>query len=181
MPGITGLGRIVTGQEADVRREGARAVADGWTFRTPERADLVVVGVGRPGLATSLEVLAEALLTAMNLVRHGGKIVALSRATGPVGPSLKRLAHAGEPRRGLVALKGREADFDYLVALSFAQVGTWADIYLFSDLAADVVEDWSMIPLGKPEEARRLITTAPSVIVVSHADRTRAVVNVYEG
>ncbi len=175
MAGTTGIGRVVTGLESVVRAEGCRLVDDSWTFRTPERADLVVVGVGSPGVSTSLAVLADALLTGMNLVRHGGKIVAISHASGPVGPSLKRLAQAGDPRRAVNALKGREADADYQVASSLAKVGSWADLYILSDMPAEALEDWSMIPLGKPEEVRRLVATAMSVIVVNHADRTRAV------
>ncbi len=176
MPGTSGLARIVTGQEKDVCRVGSRVVADHWTFRVPERADLVLVGVSRPGLATSLKVLADGFLTAMSLVRHGGKIVLVSRASGAVGPSLKRLAQAGEPRRAISALKGREGEPDYFVAMVLAKAGAWADLYLLSDLPSESVEDWSIIPLGKPEEARRLVASTPSVIVVSHADRTRAVV-----
>jgi hypothetical protein len=51
-----------------------------------------------------------------------------------------------------------------------------ADVYLLSALADDLVEDLGMIPLSRPAEALRLAAASDSCLVVSQADRTRAVV-----
>ena len=92
---------------------GARTALD-----VPDRfaAELVVVGIGRPGAVASLESLADGLATACRLVQHGGKIVVLSRATGDIGPSLRSLIDADDPKRGLAALRGHDLDADYLIA-----------------------------------------------------------------
>jgi lactate racemase len=175
VPGASGMVEVVAGLERAVRDEGSAAVDRAWAFRAETRAEVVVAGIGRPGAASRIEDLAEGLATATRLVRRGGKIVALSRAGGPIGPALRRLIGAGDdPRAGLAALRGHEADPDYPSALQMARALAWADVYLLSDLGRDDVEDLSMIALDRPEEGRRVVASAASCLVVSQAERTLA-------
>jgi hypothetical protein len=172
--GVGGLTEAVAGLESSVRAEGIAALDRLWTFDAGARAELVVAGVGRPGRATSIDELAEGLATAARLVRRGGKVVVLSRAEGEFGPGLRRLMGADDPRAGEASLRGHESDRDYPAARRFAHALAWADVYLLSDLPADEVEDLSIIALGRPEEARRLVAAAGSCTFVSQAERTRA-------
>jgi nickel-dependent lactate racemase len=172
MPGARGVARVVAGLDASVREEGRAAVARSWTFRAESRADLVIAGIGRPGRPSGIEDLADGLATAANLVRRGGKIVILSRAEGSPGPALQRLVGA-EPA-GPAALRGAEGEADYPAARQVARALAWADVYLLSSLGDDVAEDLSMIPLGRPEEARRLAVASASCLLLSQADLTRA-------
>ena len=176
LPGVLGVSRIVAGLESAVRSEGAAAVDEIWSFEVEERADVVVAGIGAPGRPTSIDDLAEGLSTATRLVRRGGKIVALSRAQGEIGPALRRIAGAENPRAALNRLRGHEADADYLAARRLADSLAWADVYLHSALDPGLVEDLGLIALGRPEEARKLASAAPSCILISQADRTRALV-----
>ncbi len=176
LAGHSRVARVIAGLETAVRSEGAQAIDDAWTFRVDDRADVVVVGVGVPGQPTSLNDLALGLLTATRLVRRGGKIVALSKARFETGPALSRLRGVENPRSALNRLRGREADIDYPAARIIAETLAWADVYLHSSVDPDLVEDLAMIPLERPSEAIKLVGQAPSCILVSQADRTRALV-----
>jgi hypothetical protein len=175
-PGTSGLRRVIAGLESTIRDLGSHEVDGDWSFRVDERAELVVVGIGRPGHPTGFDDLAEGLTAATQLVQHGGKIVALSRTAGPIGPAVGRLIQAGDNHAGLAALRGHEADPDFLAARQLARATSWADVYLLSGLGSDIVEDLSMIYLDRPEEARPLVARSRSAIVVSQADLTRAAV-----
>jgi lactate racemase len=174
VPGASGVSGIVAGLASSVLEQGTRAVDESWTFRAEERAELVVVGIGGPGRPSRVEDLAAGLATATDLVRRGGKVVVLSRVGGDLGPALQRLAGAGEPEAGLPALRESVGEPDYPAALQLANALAWADVYLLSSLEDQVVEDLSMIPLGGPNEARRLAGGAASCLFLSQAELARA-------
>jgi nickel-dependent lactate racemase len=174
VPGLGGVAGIVAGLDSEVREEGIRAVDRSWSYRAARRADLIVVGIGGPGRPAVIDDLAEGLATASRLVRHGGKIVALSRAGGTIGPALRRLAESDDPRPGPGVLRGLEGEADYLAARRLAQALAWADVYLLSSLPEEDVDDLAMVALGRPEEARRLASASPSCLFVSQAEWTRA-------
>ena len=67
-------------------------------------------------------------------------------------------------------LHGHEKDDDFPIASRIADAVAWADVFLYSRLSRELVEDLSMVPLEKPDQARRLVAQAGSVTVVSRAD-----------
>ena len=172
VPGIVGPAEVVAGLDSVVREQGAEAIDRFWKFRVETRAELVVAGIGRPGLPTTLEELADGLSTAARLVERGGKIVILSRAAGWLGPAFQKLVAVDNPRVALKALRGHEADLDYSAARSLASALAWADVYLLSSLKADDVEDLSMVPLERADEARRLVSASRSCLFLSQAELT---------
>ncbi len=174
VPGARGFAELAAGRESSVCEQGIAWLDELWTFRPDSCAEMVIAGIGSPGVPTSLESLAAGLTTARRLVQHGGKIVVLSHAAGPVGPALRCLIDAGGPEGGPTTLRGHEKDEDYYIASRIAQAVSWADVFLYSDLNRDLVEDLSMTPLEKPEQARRLVAQARSASVVSLADWTCA-------
>jgi nickel-dependent lactate racemase len=173
LPGASGPVQVLAGLESTVRDEGVRAVDRSWTFDVPSRAELVLVGIGQPGLPTGIEHLARALASAARLVVHGGKIVALSRAEGPIGPAVGRLLTLEDPRLAPAALKGLETAPDYTAARQLARVLPWADVYLLSAMGAEPFEDSAIVALDRPEEARRLVAASHSCVILSHADYAR--------
>ncbi len=176
VPAVGGFVDLLAGRDRSVCDQGIAWLDQHWTFRADSRAEVVVAGIGHSGDATSLEALAEGLSTATRLVQHGGKIIVLSRATGTVGPALGCLIEAGDAERGKSLLRGHESDPDFHVASRIAQAVSWADVFLYSALPRDLVEELSMIPIEKPEQARRLVAQGRSASFVSQADRTRAFV-----
>jgi hypothetical protein len=174
LPGADGLLEVVAGRDASVRDRGIAELERNWTFRAPARAELVVAGVGRPGTPATLEDLTDALLTATRLVQHGGKIILLSRASGPIGPSLRRLMEVEDPKNAAAALRGHEAFEDYRVARRLARAMAWADLFIHSALEPQVVEDLSIVALERPEQARRLVANSGSTSFISRAELTLA-------
>jgi nickel-dependent lactate racemase len=170
----SGTAEAVAGLDSAVRDEGARAVDRAWTFEAESRAGLVVVGIGRPGIPTRIEDVAEGLANAARLVERGGKIVALSRAEGPIGPAFRRLIDVDDPRLAPAALRGLEAEPDYIAAQLAAQAIAWADVYLLSGLEPDAVEDSSIIRLDRAEDVRRLVANSRTCLFLSQAESARA-------
>jgi hypothetical protein len=176
VPGVAGPAEIAAGLAESVRDRGIEAIDRLWCFQPPARADCVVVGIGASGRHAGIDELVEGLATGSRLVRQGGKIVALSRARGSIGPSLQRLIEAGETENAAAALRGHESDADSVAGRRLAQVLAWADVYLLGELDRQIVEDLSMIPLDHVDDARRLVARSPSCMLVSQAELTRAVV-----
>ena len=117
-------------------------------------------GSAGPGPRRGSTTLAAGLTTAARLVRHGGKIVALSRRRRfHPGPALSPASlQSGRPEarprtparpRSRGRLPGRHLAW---VARALA----WADVFLWSALDPEIVADLSMIVLDRPEEAARL-------------------------
>jgi hypothetical protein len=173
-PGRSGFAEVVAGLSTSVRDQGGKLLERDWEFRAETRAELVVAGVGRPGIRTGLDELVAGISAAAELVQHGGKIAVLSRAEGAVGPALGRLIEAGEPRLGAKALRSHERDEDYSIAVRLNQALAWADVYLLSALDPQVVEDLSMIPLTRAGEAARLVAGSRSCTLLSQAELVRA-------
>jgi len=176
VPGRSGLAEAWGGLAEPVRDLAIGAVDRLWSFRPPTRAECVVAGIGSPGVPTGIDELVEGLVTASRLVTHGGKIVALSRTQGVIGPSLQRLTDAGDPKNAPAALRGHDSDPDSVAGRRLARVLAWADVYLYSGIDRQVVEDLSMVPIDHLDDARRLVARSSSCLLVSHADLTRGTV-----
>jgi hypothetical protein len=172
--GTRGPAEVIAGLESVVRTDGARLLDQAWTFESSTPAELVMVGIGQPGVPTTLENLGEGLANAARLVARGGKIVALSRAAGPIGPAFRQLIELDDPRLAPAALRGHETEADYTAAYQIAHALAWADVYLLSALDSQLIEDSPLVPLARPEEARRLVATCRSCLFLSQADCARA-------
>lgn len=168
VPGASGIMEVLAGSGESVLKMGREHIDSSWTLRVDRRSEVVLVGVGTE---PSLDSLWRAFATGASLVRRGGKVVALSSSTGPLGPAASRLSGAERP--GPSSLKGAEREADYPAALALAESLAWADLYLFSALDPDVVEDLGIIPLSQPGEARRLVQAGGEVTLVNRAELTR--------
>jgi lactate racemase len=175
VPGHSGLVGVVAGREQAVRERGIARLESTWNFNALERAEMVVVGIGGPDLPATIDDLALGLATASRLVQHGGKIVALSRAQGTIGPAVSRLNDIDDPKQRTAALRGHECDDDFVTARRLAQALAWADVFVLSELTPDVVESLSIAVLDNAEQARRLVARSGSCSFVSRAELTRAI------
>lgn len=153
VPGRSGYAEVLGGMAESVRDRAMGTVDRLWSFRPPGRAECVVAGIGNSGSSSGINDLVEGLVTASRLVTQGGKIVALSRTQGVIGPSLQRLTDAGDPRQASAALRGHDADPDSVAGRRLARVLAWADVYLYSRIDRQVVEDLSMVPIENLDDA----------------------------
>jgi lactate racemase len=177
VPGRSGLVGVVAGREHAVHERGIASLDSAWKFDALARAELVVIGIGGPDIPATIDDLAAGLATASRLVQHGGKIVALSGVTGTLGPAVSSLIDVDEPKQRAAALRGHEADEDIVAARRLAQTLAWADVFVLSGLAPDVVESLSLVGLENAEQARRLVARSGSSSFVSRAELTRAFVS----
>jgi hypothetical protein len=177
VPGSHGPVEVVAGGASAVREHGIASLERHWSFRAESRAELVLVGIGRPGIETTMESLAQGLATAVSLVQHGGKIVVLSRVRVEVGPALCRLIDAGDVKEGASVLRGHEGDEDFLLARRIAQAASWADVFFLSGLGRDLADQLSLVGLDDPDQARRLVAKSGSCTIVSQAELTYAIVS----
>jgi len=176
VPGSAGFAGVVCGKENAVRELGITMVDSCWTFEAESRAELVVAGIGGPGIPATMDDLAAGLATACQLVQHGGKIVVLSRVRADIGPAVRSLIDLEDPKRRAAALRGHETDDDYVAARRLAQALAWADVFVLSDLEPDLLDGLSLVALEDPEQGRRLVARSGSCSFISHAELTRAVV-----
>ncbi len=172
--GTRGPAEVIAGLETIVRSDGPRVLDQAWTFESPTPAELVVVGIGQPGVSTTLENLADGLANAARLVVRGGKIVALSRADGSIGPAFRRLIDLDDSRLAPASLRGHESDADYTAAFLIAHALAWADVFLLSAFDSQLIEDSPLIRLARPDEARRLVAACHSCLFLSQAECARA-------
>lgn len=172
VPGADGPAEVMVGREQAVREAGVDALERLWTFHAPERAELVIASVGRPGAPTTLADVAHGLATARQAVRRGGKIVILSDVSEPFGPAMQRLQGLEDSSEAPGALKEAREDDDYAVASQFARASGWAKVYLLSGLDESTVEELGLVPLTRASEAERLAARARSCLVLSQAERT---------
>ena len=88
------------GRRPGERRSGAGNRRRGFRLEVRGRfaRELVVVGIGGPGMPATIDDLAEGLATACRLVQHGGKIVVLSRVQERIGPAASSLIDIDDPK-----------------------------------------------------------------------------------
>jgi lactate racemase len=176
VPAASAIAQVLAGRETSVREQGIASVDRSWRMEADSRAELVVVGIGGRGSEATLDDLAQGLANATRLVQHGGKIVVLSRASGRIGPSLRRLIDVDDPKNGIAALRGHEGDDDYLIARRLSHALGWADVFLHSRLDRDLAESLSVCALERPEQARRLVERSGSCLFLSQAELAHAAV-----
>lgn len=153
IPGASGVSGLIAGREDLVRDEGIRTIQSQWTLETsadPD-AELVLAGVGFPGVPSTLDDLSVALQTARSLLREDGarRIVAFT--------SLDVV-----PDRPEKSVKER-----------LDRVLEDAAVYLLSPIDPEQVEDLGMVPVDQPAEAQRLIDASRSIALLRPADRLR--------
>lgn len=166
--GRDGPAGVIAGEGEALRQEARRRVEGAWTIAAEETADLVLAGIGAPWAPTTLDDLARGLANAAALVRQGGKIVAFARISDAEAPgtALTRLAERGAPALGTV-----RGERDFPAARRIAAALERADVYLFSNLNQDFVEDLGLVPLARPEQAQRLLNLAASGLALFPAER----------
>ncbi len=175
--GIGGAARVIVGDSDSVHAIGSKAFDDAWTFRIAEPAETVVAGIGGSGRSrrdsAGIAEFADALDSARRIVRRGGRIVILSHVDGPIGPALRKLVESGDDR-SKPKLTREHADLvDYAEARKIAAALEWADVFVLSRLDPDLLDDLSIIPLDKPEQAQKLVAASRSCAFLSRAERTR--------
>lgn len=177
IPGRGGPSGILAGLAESVLNETDRVLNDVWTYRSTQRASLVIAGIQRPDGPTRIADIADGLTAAANLVQRGGRIALLSLANDQIGPALQRLLdREGSGESVARKLKGFEGESDYWAARRIAAAADWADVYLLSDFEPDVFEELAIISLSNSSQVRRLIESSESCVVLNYANGVRVTI-----
>lgn len=159
-----GASAIYAGQIDSVQRNAVQTVNDTWRFSPGERPELVLVSVDHAA-GQGWEQLAAALHTARNIVAKDGRIAVLTQIKAELTEGLQMIRESRKPRDAMRPLR-EQAPPDLLAATSLAKAVEWANVYLFSELDSDLVEELFMIPLGGLDEVQRLISGEESCVVI---------------
>lgn len=156
-------------------KEGQRMLNEHRRVEVEERADLVVAGISGDPAQHGFGAIARAFLCASRVVKPGGRIVVLSDARPPLGPSASVMRRSEDPAEALRLLREEKAR-DIGAGFSWASAALTAQLYLLSQLPAETVEEMFAIPLQQIADAQRLVASAESCIVLPDAHKMLAIV-----
>lgn len=154
--------------------EAERLLNERWRVEAAAPADVVLAAMAGDPRRHTFADLGRAFLSASRVVKPGGRIILLTDADPHLGPSAALLRQAEEPGAALNLLT-QDKPADVSAGVSWASAAQVAQLYLLSKLPAETVEEMFAIPLLHANEARKLIESAASVIVLPDAHQTLAV------
>jgi nickel-dependent lactate racemase len=164
--GDAGSACLVAGNPEYVLQAGKQAYAEEWQLHRPERAELVVMAVGADAAGHGWEQVSRALETARQLVERKGRIVLLTELTEAPSPGIQMLSQFRSPKAALKPLRAAMPP-DVVAATRIAQAAEWAEVFLYSQLPDQTVEDLFLHPLGSLTELQRLLDAGISTSVIS--------------
>jgi nickel-dependent lactate racemase len=160
-----GIAITLAGAFETVLRRGKEYVSRELLVTPDERPELVVVAVSDDAGGHGWTQVAAAIATGRRLVARDGKILVLSQINEDVAEGLQILKLVESPEDAIKPLR-LESPTDLIAATQIAGAVQWADVYLLSDVDADLVDDLFMFPLGDIDEARRLIGNAEGTVAI---------------
>jgi nickel-dependent lactate racemase len=167
------INHIVAGPIA-ASAEGQRMLDGRWRVEMDAPAATVIAKLsGQPHRHTFADV-ARALACASRVVQPGGRIIVLSGGNPEPDDGGQRLRQADTPEEALTLLKDYHA-LDRAAAFQWAQAARRADLYLLSNLPAELAEEMFATPLDNVRQVQRLVGDAP-YLYLPDADRTLAVI-----
>jgi nickel-dependent lactate racemase len=165
----------VLGGTVESNVEGLRLWKNRWKVRVPERADVVVAGIGKVDDAHSFAEMARALVNASKVVKSEGKIVLLTEANPDVDAVLPLLQKAGELGGVLDEIQEDESFPDRDTVFCWAKAASRGRIYLLSQLPEETVEDLGAVYLQNAAQVQRLLDANESCVFLPEANKTLAV------
>jgi nickel-dependent lactate racemase len=166
-----GAARALAGAGDSVYRHGKRLHDKLWMVRLEARPDVVVAAIDVDAAGHGWEQIGATLATARNLVSRGGKIVLLSELAAEPDEGLELVRACDNPRDAIQPLRS-QSPRDLVAATQLAGAVDWADVYLLSKLASDLVEELFMVPLETPAEAARLLAGQETCLFLDSAQHT---------
>jgi nickel-dependent lactate racemase len=157
----------------DSATEGQRLLDARWRVQLDEPVPTVILGLAGDPARHGFGELAQALACAARVVEEGGRIVLLTQAMPPLTAGAEMLREAGNPAKALDALR-QQAPPDLAAGFQWASAAQKAQIYLLSNLPADVVEELFATPLDKASQVERLVGTGRACLFLADGHKTMA-------
>ena len=159
---------ILAGAPEAVFREGESHCRSAWQRQVPQRASLVVAGIGGGKWSQTWSNVGRALEAAMRVVSDDGAIVLCTELEEPLGPALKLLAQSADHEsihNRLKKMRSADAPLARLLADSLDHT----TIYLLSKLPEEIVSSVGFAYVADPHEISRLATHHESCVLLPDA------------
>ena len=166
--GQGGVAHVLAGSLDAVFRKGKELLQSQWSLAIDHRPEMVVAAIDGASAEEGWHTLGAVLATAQRLVARDGRIVVLSDLSAELGEGMKLLRDCYEPKDAIQPLR-KQAAADLLPATQIASTLDWANVYLLSELEANVVEELAMTPIASPQEVGRLISFESSCVFLNAA------------
>jgi nickel-dependent lactate racemase len=151
-----GVSRVLAGVCDPVFAEGKKVLTKQWHIEVNERPDVVIAAIDHESGLHAWEQLGAAADVGRSLVARGGKIVILSDLVAELPQGLELIRSSENVRDAIRPLR-KQAPPDLVCATQLASAADWAQIYLLSGLADDVVDELFLTPVANETEVRRLL------------------------
>ncbi|HZZ26869.1 MAG TPA: lactate racemase domain-containing protein [Pirellulales bacterium] len=167
--------RVLAGTPEAVFLQGHALCRSAWQQQVPQRAGLVVAGIGGGSAFQTWNHVGRALEAALRVVSEGGAIVLCTQLNEPWGPALKLLASSTD-LAATQALLRKQRSADAALARRMAELVERASVYLLSALPEESVSPLGFAHIHDASEFSRLISHHDSCILLPDAQHAWPVV-----
>lgn len=150
--------RCVSGHFIEAHREGCQYLDQLYKVSIPERADIVIVSAGGFPKDLNLYQAQKALDNAKHAVKNGGAILWIASAAEGLGEKIFEQWMTGhEKAADMITHIGREFCLGGHKAAAIAMVLENAEIFLYSDLNRELVQNIHLTPCEEPQDTLDLL------------------------
>jgi nickel-dependent lactate racemase len=143
----------------------------------PERIDTVIVSAGGYPKDINLYQAQKAIESGVRIVRKGGKIVLLAECREGAGSTLFHEWMTREKDLDTIIGKIREK---FILgahkAFQFARELKWAEVYLYSSMDPELIEQYYMHPIRTFEEIDGIVSESEGIVILPQATTTLTMV-----
>jgi len=165
--------RIFAGDVYEAFVAGTKVVDEMYRVTISERVDTVIVSAGGYPKDINLYQAQKAIESGVRIVRKGGKIVLLAECREGAGSTLFHKWMTGEKDLDTIICKIREK---FILgahkAFQFARELKWADVYLYSTMDPELIEQYYMHPIRAFEEIAGIVSDSKSIVILPQATTT---------
>jgi len=165
--------RVFAGDVFQAFVAGSRIVDEMYRVTLAERVDTVVVSAGGWPKDINLYQAQKAIESGVRIVRQGGKIVLLAECREGAGSNLFHQWMTQEKDLDTIIRKIREK---FILgahkAFQFARELKWADVFLYSSMNPELIEQYYMHPIRKFEQIEAIVSESESIVILPQATTT---------
>jgi hypothetical protein len=169
------VANVIAGEPHAVSAKAQELYREQWSFRSSQRASLVIATVTGGAATQTWKNVGRALATAEQLVAEGGAVAICTNLDEPPGESLGRLIGSpdlADTERRLL----RDHAEDSWPAWQIARALQRGPVYLLSQLDQETVEDMGLAPMADVAELKRLAGRHESVVLLRDSQHAVAAV-----
>ena len=162
--------RIFAGDVYEAFVSGTKIVDGMYRVTVSERVDTVIVSAGGYPKDINLYQAQKAIESGVRIVQKGGKIVLLSECREGAGSTLFHKWMTEEKDLDTIIGKIREK---FILgahkAFQFARELKWAEVYLYSSMDPELIEQYHMHPIRAFEEIAGIVSDSKSIVILPQA------------